>query len=81
MVDNEDLTKSIKELTKSIKSIQYDLLMLKHDATHSGQNPQSSSGTQQSNENDLASDNLPPGKKPRVEEDEEDPMIDEEAKE
>ena len=55
--------------------------MLKCGATRSGQNPQSSSGAQQSDANDLAGDNLPPGKKPRVEEDEEDPTTDEEAEE
>ena len=47
----------------------------------SGQNQQSSSGMQQSNANDLAGNNLPPGKKPRVEEDQEDPATEEEAEE
>ena len=54
--------------------------MLKRGTTHSGLNPQSSSGTQQSDGNDLAGDNLPPGKKPRIEE-EEDPATDEESEE
>ena len=77
MADNEELAKSIESLTKSVKSIQDDLLMLKHGTTHSGLNLQSSSGTQQSDGNDLAGDNLPPGKKPRIEE--EDPATDEES--
>lgn len=53
---------------------------MKRGATHSGLNPQSSSGTQQSDGNELAGDNLPPGKKLRME-DEEDPVTDEETEE
>ena len=75
MADNEELTKNIKELTKSVKSIQDD------SATHSGLNPQSSSSMQQSDGNDLTGDNLPPGKKPRVEEEDEEPAKDGESEE
>ena len=78
MADNEELVKSIESLTKSVKSIQDDLLMLKRGTTHSGLNPQSPSGTQQSDGNDMAGDNLPPGKKPRIEEEEEDPATESE---
>jgi len=68
MASNEELAKTIETLTVSIKSIQDDLLMLKCGAIHSGSNPQSSSGMQQSSTDVVASNNTPHGKKSRVDE-------------
>ena len=76
MLGNEELTKTIESLTESIKSIKDKLQTLKCDNIQNGSNPQSSSGTQQSNASVLTSDDPPPGKKTRIEE--EDPVTDEE---
>ena len=56
---------SNEELVKTIQ-------MLKRGAIHTGSDPQSS-GMQQSNTDVVPSDNTPPGKKPRVDGEEEDP--------
>ena len=68
MVSNEELMKTMKLLVDSVKFIQDKLATLKRRAIHNSANPQSSSGTQQSGTDVVASDKPPPRKKTRVDE-------------